>query len=531
MKDIMKKIFNNIKYTLTTLILVFTFSCNNEAFFELTNPPEFPWLNVNQLEMAAVTPYHLTFGSDWGSYWQNYCLLSDCMSDVIYLLPNTSADIPYSEMYYRTTDVRVGKTDGMFVDIYQTIGACNAALDFYAENNDMPFPNSTEKDLENLLRIKGELLFMKAYAYFIAVKVFAPDPSSPEYKTLDILPLRREFPKNIEQANNAEFGTAAEIYEIIQSELVKAKDLLPGQFSAGLHHPSYQYGRANKMAAAFLLMQVYMQLGEYQHALDESNFIINSGYYSLDQDPLEAFSHSDPEKGNEVIWYVLYYDDVKKSIAKVFTSMNKSHYTAINGGRGASWSRCPWNQFCMSHSVAKYIGWMDENLAETEEALKDKRYLQLYYRLEGNNGDPQADEKVYETQYPHIKLPYIWGDKYFRGIDGRYTNVPVMRLAEVYLTRSILRLKTGDLAGALADVNIVRGRAGLIPLNEVTEDLIEKERIKELAFEGDRLSYLMALKKSIDPGDRENVQPVQPAYENFFWKIPQLELDMQNQNN
>lgn len=526
----MKKLLNNIKYVLATVVLIFTVSCDNEAFFELTNPPEFPWQNVNQLEMAAVTPYHLTFSSDWGSYWQNYCLLTDCMSDVVFLLPNTSADIPYSEMYYRTTDVRTGKTDGMFGDIYQTIGACNAALDFYSANDDMPFANPTENELANLSRIKGELHFMKAFAYFIAVKIFAPDPSSPDFETLDILPLRREFPKDIQQANDVEFGSAAEIYEIILEELTSARELLPEQFIAGIHHPSYQYGRANKMAAAFLLMQVYMQLGDLQNALNESSFIINSGYYALDQDPLEAFSHSDPEKGNEVIWYALYYDDVKNSIPKVFTSMTKSHYTAVNGGRAENWSRCPWNQFSMSHSAAQYIGWMDENLDETEEARGDKRYRQLYYRLEGNNGDPQADPTVYETQYAHIKLPYIWGDKYFRGVDGRYTNVPVMRLAEVYLTRSILRLKTGDTAGALADLNVIRVRAGLEPLNEINEEHIEKERIKELAFEGDRLSYLMAFEKPVGKGDRKDVQPVQPPYSTLIWKVPQLELDMQNQN-
>ncbi len=526
----MKKILNISKYIAISIGLLLTSSCENEDFFELTNPPEFPWLNVEQLEMAAVTPYHLTFGSSWGSYWQNYCLVSDCMSEYIYLLPNTSADIPYTEMYYRTTEVRTGKINGIFNDIYQTIGSCNAALDFYAANDNQPFSNPTENDQANLDRIKGELHFMKAFAYFIAARVFAPSPLSSDFDTKEILPLRMEFPKDIEQANKATFGTAKQVYDIILEELGKAKNLLPEQYTAGVHHPSYQYGRANKMAASFLLMRVYFQLGEYDAALNEANSVINSGYYDLTQDPLEAFSHSDPDKGKEVIWYALYYDDVKKSIAKVFTSMNKTHYTAVNGGRGDNWSRCPWNQFCMSHSAAQYIGWMDENLEETDEALNDKRYIQLYYRLEGNNGDPQADPKVYETQYAHIKDPYIWGDKYFRGVNGRYTNVPVMRLAEAYLTRSILRLKSGNDSGALSDLNKIRERAGIEPLTAVTEELINKERIKELAFEGDNLFYLESLGEPIGPGDRENVAPIQAPYEDLYWQIPQLELDMQNEN-
>jgi starch-binding outer membrane protein, SusD/RagB family len=519
----------NIQIRLFTLAsLLFMVSACNSDFFDLTNPPEFPWQNVNQLEMAAVTPYNTTFNSSWGSYWQSNELIFDCMSDFIYLLPNTAADIPYSEMYYRTTEVRIGNT--AFGDIYKTIGACNSALDFYAENNDIPFPNPTENDLANLQRIKGELHFMKAFAYFIAAKNFAPAPSSPDFSTLKVLPLRETFPKNIEEANQVEFGTGRQIYDIILSELNKSLELLPEQFIAGVHHPSYQYGRANKIAASFLKMRVNFLLGDFDGALQAADQVINSGYYNLNQDPIEAFSHSDPLQGNEVIWYALYYDDVMGSIAKVFTSMTKAHYTAINGGRGDSWSRCPWNQFCMSHAASKYLGWMDDNLNVTDEAKKDKRYEQLYYRLEGNNGDPLADPKIYETQYVHIKQPYIWGDKYFRGPDGRYTNVPVMRLAEAYLTRSILRFKKGDTSGALNDLNKIRVRAGLEELTTITEEDIHRERLKELAFEGDRFFYLQALGKPIGNGDRDESEVIPPPYSNAYWQIPQLELDMNNPN-
>lgn len=526
------KRYNQIRILILCFLIFMGSSCKKD-FFELTNPPEFPWQNINQLEMAAVTPYNLTFSSGWGSYWQGHELIFDCMADYIYLLPNTSADIPYSEMYYRTTTVRIGGSNGeagAFGDIYKTIGACNSALDFYAANNNIPFQNPTENDLANLDRIKGELHFMKAFAYFIAAKNYAPSPASPDFTTLKILPLRATFPKNIEDANQIEFGTAKQIYDIVVSELTHAMELLPDQFIAGVHHPSYQYGRANKIAAYFLMMRVKFLLGDSEGALQAADQVINSGYYKLDQDPLEAFSHSDPKQGNEVIFYALYYDDVLGSIAKVFTSMNKSHYTAVNGGRGDSWSRCSWDQFCMSHTASKYLGWMDENLNVTDEAKKDKRYDQLYYRLEGNNGDPLADPKIYETQYVHIKQPYIWGDKYYRGPNGRYTNVPVMRLAEAYLTRSILRFKNGDVPGALNDLNRIRVRAGLDALTTLTEEDINKERLKELAFEGDYFFYLEALRKPIGIGDRVGSSVIEPPYTGVYWPIPQLELDMNNPN-
>ena len=105
-----------------------------------------------------------------------------------------------------------------------------------------------------------------------------------------------------------------------------------------------------------------------------------------------------------------------------------------------------------------------------------------------------------------------------------------MRLAEVYLTRSILRLKAGDSSGALEDLNKIRLRAGLQEVSEINEEIIDKERLKELAFEGDHFFYLQALNQAIGAGDRENVAPIQPPYEGLYWQIPQLELDMNNQN-
>ena len=69
-------------------------------------------------------------------------------------------------------------------------------------------------------------------------------------------------------------------------------------------------------------------------------------------------------------------------------------------------------------------------------------------------------------------------------------NTPVVRLAEMYLTRSECRAQQGNASGALADVNIIRQRAGLKDLPGTTAGnslitAIRRERNLELAFEGD----------------------------------------------
>lgn len=90
---------------------------------------------------------------------------------------------------------------------------------------------------------------------------------------------------------------------------------------------------------------------------------------------------------------------------------------------------------------------------------------------------------------------------------------------------------------ALGDVNKIRQRAGLSLLKSVTEEDIEKERIKELGFEnGDRLLYLVAMQKIIDgqkrnPGavyenpntDGDPIPAMNPPYSNMYVPLPSIE--------
>jgi hypothetical protein len=53
--------------------------------------------------------------------------------------------------------------------------------------------------------------------------------------------------------------------------------------------------------------------------------------------------------------------------------------------------------------------------------------------------------------------------------------------------------------------------------------MINIERIKELACEGDRFFYLQAVKADIGPGDRDSTylnQAIAFPYTGFYWKIP-----------
>ncbi len=79
-------------------------------------------------------------------------------------------------------------------------------------------------------------------------------------------------------------------------------------------------------------------------------------------------------------------------------------------------------------------------------------------------------------------------------------DVPVLRISDIYLVRAEAKLRSGDEAGALADVNYIRSRRSMagetLPLlNSITLDDILKERGYELYWEGFRRQDLIRFGK------------------------------------
>ena len=174
-------------------------------------------------------------------------------------------------------------------------------------------------------------------------------------------------------------------------------------------------------------------------------------------------------------------------------------------------------------------------------ALKDKRFTTNYCRLGEYRDIPagiSADsvlkfKNTYETAISVITTPQVWEDKHFRAADGRRSNIPMLRLSEFLLTRSIILFNSNDKTGAAADLNAVRERAGLedILAANITAQDIENERIRELAAEhGDRTYYLIGLRQPIGIGDRDpsKFTPIAPPYSDYYWQVP-LEEQQLNQ--
>lgn len=504
----------------------------NLGFFEKKYPKETPWKNATDFENAVIGSYWLLSGNlDFRNPFMNQRLTLDAASDGLYWNANFSGAGGSSEIYNRNSENNNNFTDNIFSNNYMTIGTTCDAIEFLEKfENNNPFPNDLKAD--QIPRLEGELRFIRAYSWWLQSTIFLPMYEKGGANSDQRIPLLGKIPSGFDEAVNGNLATTKQIYDLMISDLEKAINLLPEKYVDGLHHPSFQYGRANKYAAKALLMRVYLQMNEFDKAKKLCDEIIgyseSTGYFTLNVDPINAFNTNNrvSVQGTEVLWYYGQYDgDGVGSWKNQWTAelMSRSYRYGDNNSLRA---------LCCSDYFLENVGWQDPTTKKpTAEALVDKRYLQLYHQYLPStakpSGYPTPEDGIYETQFT-TNRPYVWGDKYYRAVSDRLkTNIPMFRLAEIYLSRAILRLKAGDVAGATSDINSVRLRSGILPLTKVTENDIHNERWKELNFEGDRVTYLRALHLDIPNGDRGQGKVIwnSPKWE---WKVLAREKELNN---
>jgi hypothetical protein len=507
-----------LRYITVGVLILISTSCAD--YFDLKRPPQPPWSSLSDFEQAAIGLYAGLFsGADWNMAFVNERIVKSSMGDDVGFVKNPEWG------YNRNTKEYNVYTEKNFALLYGVISAANNALDFVKSHNGNPFPNEPQTEIDNNFnRLVGEIHFARGYAYYMLMTTFGHAYVPGGDNTTRDIPLRTEFITSAQEARNPVIGTTQEVYDFIRDDFEKAKEMLPPAYVPGLHHPSYEI-RANKFAASAMLVRTYLQRGEYDKAKSECDFIIdqNNGTYDLTEDPIQAFNKSSKARGREVIFFAPFYDA---------SLPPPNHLSVINH----SWSNKPteWVETYMSVKTVKHLGWMNDPASDTTITIiakRDKRFTQLMaIRL------PQGVTRaglVSETR-PNVKdLTTIWNNKYYRGPGGMLSNVPLIRLAEIYLTRSVLRFRSNDKSGAADDLNVVRRRAWnpqiggvYVPLTatEISEELINDERMIELFNEGDRLDYLRGMKVDVPRGDRGNgVDPY--TSEDFVWAMPALELN------
>jgi hypothetical protein len=507
------------------------FSCSD--YFKLDRPPQNPWGNVTEFDRAPVGIYYSIFSQqEWNIAYVNFALVKVSEGDDINWVNDPQWGYTRQS---KLTNVYINKG---FFQFYRAIAAANDALEFVSKNGGNPYPTETAQNIQyNVNRIIGELYWTRAYSYYWLETMLghAYVPGGPN-STADI-PMPTVLAKDITQAKNPPIGTTQQVWDLILSDLKMAKKLLPETYLAGVMPAEYAW-RANRFAASAMLMRTYFQRGQYDSASLEANYIIdqNNGAYDLTEDPIEAFNKTTMVRGKEVIFYVPYNDP---------TLIVPNHLSVLN----QTWSNaeCIWSETRMGASTIQRFGWINDpenpTLADTViqlPAKRDKRFTQLMaVRYPKAGAHKHKSSQSYDSRPQISAFTTIWPYKFYRGPENStvlsqtgLTNVPLIRLAEIYLTRSICRFLSGDLNGAASDLNVVRARAWNVNVGgaytpvtpaTITEQMISDERLIEMFNEFDRIDYLRALKVPIPKGERGPGTDPYTA-EDFVWAIPENEL-------
>src|SRR5690606_40796860 len=116
--------------------------------------------------------------------------------------------------------------------------------------------------------------------------------------------LRTTFANTAEELKEPYLGTVAEVWDLIQRDLETAKELLPENYVTTEIQPK---GRANKYAAAAMLSRVYFITGQHDKALAETDFVIGSSMYNLqDRKSVEKVKRVEPD-GRRISTTILYF--------------------------------------------------------------------------------------------------------------------------------------------------------------------------------------------------------------------------------
>jgi len=364
---------------------------------------------------------------------------------------------------------------------FEGIGRACYALKFLDE---MTLPPA-DKD-----RYIGEAKFLRAYYYWNLVRVFGGIPKIDHVLTSQA---------DIEAASIR--ASAADIYAFIEADLTEAAAKLPSVI------PVAERGRVSKAAAQALLAKVYLYQNKWAQAKGMCDIIIGSGQYSL----LPDYSMIWREAGEfsaESIWEVnAIAENPPKGIQQ---------YTEVQGMRGSGAGDFGWGFNTPSQDLVNAYEPGDQRKAAT--IIFPGTTLWDGFVTSSTLPNPYYNYKAYVSRT---------AESYFdRGQSNK--NLRVCRYVEILLIKAEVENELNDTTASKNALNQLRQRAGLQPVNAISQnsmrDKVYKERRVEMAFEHDRMFDLRRTGRAAAVLQALGKPYVSPKHDLF--PIPQRQVDL-----
>ncbi|NEU10338.1 RagB/SusD family nutrient uptake outer membrane protein [Flavihumibacter sp. R14] len=290
---------------------------------------------------------------------------------------------------------------------------------------------------------EGEALWVRGIMHFELVRLYALpyDSATPGANTqlgipISLVAVNAEEPAAVKAKRN----TVEEVYSQVLSDLTSAISKLPADNGA----------RADQFTALAFRSRVYLAMGKYAEALADANTIIANSRFQLSATLESVFSN---KRTSETLFEVEQND---QNNAGTSNDGLTTFYASLEG-----------------------IGRADLRVNSPFQALY-------------SSTDARGRDLIYTGVGARPGNLYTGKWKTF----GQ--NIPVIRLAEMYLTRAECNFRLGTAVGgtSISDVNLIRVRSGAAPLATINLNDILSERQLELAFEGSRIHDLRRTKRS-----------------------------------
>lgn len=374
------------------------------------------------------------------------------------------------------------------------IGQCNILIDAL-EGKDLQQSSLLSRSL-------GEAYFLRAHYYYILVRLYGG------------VPLRLK-PFNPSESTDIARASVDDVYQLIIADIEKATNLLPTK----KEYDDNNIGRASKDAAYTMLADVYLTLAPdnheyYQKVVDLCNQVTALGY-DLANCTYESNFDATINNGSESIFEVQY--------------SGNTEYDFWGNNPQSSWLSTfmgPRN----SNFVAGSYGWnqpTEEFISQYEEGDRRKD-LTVFYE-----GCPDFEGKQYKSSYSitgYNVRKFLVSKTVSPEYNTNPANFVVYRYADVLLMKAEALNELGKTAEAAIPLNIVRHRAGLpdvgnLSQNEMRGKIIHERRM-ELAFEGHRWFDIIRLQH----GDYaikflKSIGKSHVTKERLLFPIPQTEMD------
>lgn len=277
----------------------------------------------------------------------------------------------------------------------------------------------------------SEARFFRAYSYFLLVNCFGDVPLV--------------LTNNYKEASVLARTSQSEVYDQIIDDLLEAE--------AGLKDSGNEKTRITSEAASALLARVYLYTEQWQQAADKAQELI----------PASDGGSGDGFQLEEV-------DRVfKSSSSESILHINMTGYAGA--GTYAGYTRIGAVFIPTSNRTNYYL--CDELVQDIQENPDDLRNHWISFVKSGST------IAYYPYKYKNYRTP---------SSADEYEYMVLLRLAEQYLIRAEARTHLNNYAGAVADINKIRARAGVALMETASNQdelllVIEKERRKEFFFE------------------------------------------------